>query len=45
MQKFRQFAHVGIKEIEIFEDEQNKAGRDDADDQESFSLGALGLLD
>lgn len=41
MQKIRQMPHIDIEEVEIFKDEQDKAGRYDADDQINPSLMPL----
>ncbi len=45
VEKPRNLAEVGIKEIEILKDEKNGAGRNNAEDQLPFSFFPLGLLD
>jgi hypothetical protein len=45
VEKTRNLAKIGVKEIEIFKDEKDGAGGDNADDQVPFSLLSLRLLD
>jgi len=45
VEKTRNLAKIGVKEIEIFKDEKNRTGGDNADDQVPFSPLSLRPLD